>query len=83
MWHKKQQCLQTLCIMKHYLLYSAVEHQEQGLKLTENVAYGTAKPTDPLHHEALPSAVEHHLGTRAGVDRKCGIWNSKAYRASA
>ena len=44
---------------------SAVEHHlEQGLKLKENAAYGTAKPTDratdPLHHEALPSAVEHH-----------------------
>ena len=25
------------------------------------MAYGTAKPTDPLHHEALPSAMEHHL----------------------
>ena len=25
---------------------SAVEHQEQGLELKENVAYGTAKPTD-------------------------------------
>ena len=44
---------------------SALEHQEQGLKLKENAAYGTAKPTDqaidPLHHEALPSAVEYHL----------------------
>ena len=44
---------------------SAVEHQEQGLELKENAAYGTAKPTDratdPLHHEALPSAVKHHL----------------------
>ena len=40
-------------------LPSAVEHQEHGLELKENVAYGTAKPTDPLHHEALPSAVEH------------------------
>ena len=44
---------------------SAVEHHEQGLELKENAAYGTAKPidraTDPLHHEALPSAVEHHL----------------------
>ena len=40
-------------------LPSVVEHQENGLELTENVAYGTAKPTDPLHHEALPNAVEH------------------------
>ena len=41
---------------------SAVEHHlEQGLELKENVAYETAKPTDPLHHETLPSAVEHHL----------------------
>ena len=40
---------------------SAVEHQEQGLELKENVAYETTKPIDPLHHEALPSAAEHHL----------------------
>ena len=40
-------------------LPSAVEHHlEQDLELKENVAYGTAKPTEPLH-EALPSAVEH------------------------
>ena len=41
---------------------SAVEHhQEQGLELTENVAYGTAKPTEPLYDDmnALPSAMEH------------------------
>ena len=42
-------------------LPSAVKHQEHGLELKENVAYGTATPTDPLHHEALSSAVEHHL----------------------
>ena len=31
---------------------SAVEHhQEQGLELKDNVAYGTAKPTDPLHED--------------------------------
>ena len=40
---------------------AAVEHQEQGLELKENAAYGIAKPTDPLYHEALPSVVEHHL----------------------
>ena len=40
-------------------LPSAVEHHlEQGLELKENVAYRTAKPTEPLH-EALPSAVEN------------------------
>ena len=41
-------------------LPSAVKHQKQGLELKENVAYGTAKPTDPLHHDVLSSAVEHH-----------------------
>ena len=43
-------------------LTSAVKHHlEQGLELKENVAYGTAKPTDPLHHDVLSSAVEKHL----------------------
>ena len=48
---------------------SAVEHQEEGLELKKNVAYGTAKPTDraadALHHEALPSAVKHQEQLRA------------------
>ena len=31
---------------------SAVEHHlQQGLELTENVAYGTAKPTEHLHKD--------------------------------
>ena len=35
---------------------SAVEHLEQGLELKENVAYGTAKPTDPLHEDNFMNA---------------------------
>ena len=45
-------------------LPSAVEHHlEQGLELKENIAYGTAKPTESLYEDvilnALPSAMEH------------------------
>ena len=43
---------------------SAVEQQEKGLELKENVAYGTAKPTDlatDTLHEVMNSHQEQGL----------------------
>ena len=59
-----------------------MEHHEQGLELNENVAYGTAKPTDqatdPLH-EVMNAHQEQGLELKENINVAYGTTKSMTH----